>query len=62
MGLLIILQVISAILWLLGGILILIWLLLQLEFLIVFIWWVFAFGCVTTGIWMLSEPLFRKRS
>ncbi len=53
------LQIITGFIWLILGILIVIWFLIPSEELMVFIWWGFAIGCIIAGISMIIEPYMR---
>ena len=57
-----ILQIVTGLIWLIIGVLIVIWLFIPIDLLLVIIWWELALGCILTGIWLLAEPLLRKKT
>ena len=55
-------EFINGIIWLTLGVLIVVWLIASSEALTTFIWAGFAVGCVLTGLWMIIDPIIRKKS
>ena len=56
-----ILQIITGLIWTIVAILIVIWLVIPSDIFLWGLWWMFAIGCLLTGLWMLIEPLLRKK-